>query len=235
MTVVHRSRSAVRWSPAALNTRALGQAWLLLGLVAAVGCLDQSAKAWAWRHLASVHVNSGGNLLVGPVVSGWFRDRATGAAFDALDATLLAAAAMLLVRRRRPPALLGGGALALAGWASNLGDRLGLHFWTAPGSMRGVVDFLPWDGRYWNLADAAIVLGTAVFLAALLALCALATRSLPSPHRTGPPARRSVQPCLVRTLALTLVLLAAAVLAGVGTTSYSGRTTPHHRFAASAR
>jgi len=208
----------------------------LLGLVAVVGCVDQVAKAWAWRHLAAVHVNSGGNLLVGPVVSGWFRDRTTGAAFDVLDAALLASAAMLLVWHRRPPALLAGGGLALAGWASNLGDRLGLHFWTAPGSMRGVVDFLPWDGRYWNLADAAIIVGTAVFVAALLghAVRALATRSPRSPRRARTSLTRSGRPGRLLTLVLTLVLAAAAVLAGIGTTGYAGRTTPHP-FAATIR
>ncbi|HET8588956.1 MAG TPA: signal peptidase II, partial [Nakamurella sp.] len=137
-------------------------------MVAVVGGVDQAAKAWAWRNLVPVHVNTGGDMLVGPVVSGWFRDRATGTVFDLLDAALLASIGALLVRRRRPPALLGGGALALAGWVSNLTDRLGLHLLTAPGTRRGVVDFLPWQRRYWNLADLAITAGTAVFGLALI-------------------------------------------------------------------
>jgi Signal peptidase (SPase) II len=57
--------------------------------------------------------------------------------------------------------------LAVAGWASNLLDRLGMHYVTAPGSTRGAVDFLPFAGHYWNLADAAIVTGTAGLLVAM--------------------------------------------------------------------
>jgi Lipoprotein signal peptidase len=199
---------------------------LLLSVVAIVGLLDQAGKAWAWRNLAEVHVNSGGDLLVGSAISGWFRDRAVGAAFDVLDAALLVSAGMLLVRRRRSPALLIGGAFVLAGWVSNLGDRLGLHFWTAPGSMRGVVDFVPWDGRYWNLADAAIVIGSVIFALALSwrLLQALATR--PRGGRC-----RAIRRPLLRYpgwsgLLLVPVLVAAAVLAGVGATGYSGLTTP---------
>lgn len=201
------------------------QTRLLLGVVALVGFLDQAGKAWAWRNLAAVHVNSGGDLLVGSVISGWFRDRTVGAAFDVLDAALLVSAGMLLVRQRRSPALLAGGALVLAGWVSNLGDRLGLHFWTAPGSMRGVVDFVPFDGRYWNLADAAILIGSVIFALALPGrlLHALATRP-----RAG--RRRTMRPPPLRYpgwTGLVPVLVGAAALAGVGTTRYSGLTTPH--------
>jgi len=34
------------------------------------------------------------------------------------------------------------GALVIGGWSSNLLDRLGMHYWTAPGSVRGAVDFI---------------------------------------------------------------------------------------------
>jgi lipoprotein signal peptidase len=72
-----------------------------------------------------------------------------------------------------------GAALMLAGWVSNLGDRLGLHSVTAPGTQRGVVDFLHWQGRLWNLADVTIILGAAVALAgALWALAAAAVRAV---------------------------------------------------------
>jgi hypothetical protein len=39
------------------------------------------------------------------------------------------------------------------GWASNLLDRLGIHYWTAPGSVRGVVDFIHLGPHYYNVAD----------------------------------------------------------------------------------
>lgn len=201
---------------------------MLLGAVLTVGCVDQIGKAWAWRHLGDVHVNAGGDMLVGAVVGGWFRDRTIGAMFDVLDATLLVAAAMMLLRRRRSPALLSGGALALAGWASNLGDRLGLHFWTAPGSMRGVVDFLPWDGRYWNLADAAIIAGSAVFATALLwrGLHVLAPVPRRCRHRAlyHPRLGRSRRSRAVLTLAVALTV--AGVLAGIGATAYAGVAAP---------
>lgn len=204
------------------------QRWLLLGVLLTVGCVDQIGKAWAWRHLGDVHVNAGGDMLVGSVVGSWFRDRTIGAVFDVLDATLLVVAAMMLVRRRRSPALLCGGALALAGWASNLGDRLGLHFWTAPGSMRGVVDFLPWDGRYWNVADTAIIAGSAVFAAALLwrALHMLAPLPQRCRHRAVHHRRLGRSRRSGAVLTLVLAVTVAAVLAGISATGYAGVASP---------
>jgi len=39
------------------------------------------------------------------------------------------------------------------GWASNLLDRLGIHYWNAPGRVRGVVDFIHLGPHYYNVAD----------------------------------------------------------------------------------
>ena len=44
---------------------------VMLAVVAAVIVLDQSAKWWAWRHVAGTKINSGGDVLVGHAVSAW--------------------------------------------------------------------------------------------------------------------------------------------------------------------
>jgi hypothetical protein len=56
----------------------------------------------------------------------------------------------------------------IGGWGSNLLDRLGLHLVTAPGSRRGAVDFLHLGSICTNVADVCIVVGTALFLAAVV-------------------------------------------------------------------
>jgi lipoprotein signal peptidase len=205
---------------------ARSQAGIVFSLVLVVSYADQLTKAWAWRHLSQVHVNSGGDLLVGPSVSNWFRDRTTGAACDVLDAALLLAAGALLLSRRRSPLTLCGATLALAGWASNLGDRLGMHFWTAPGSMRGVVDFVPWDGRYWNLADAAIAAGTALFTLSLASAALRAVMLRRTWRRwSGVDLRRPFAdkwPLPVAGFAFA----ATAILAAVGAIAYSGVSSP---------
>jgi hypothetical protein len=69
---------------------------------------------------------------------------------------------------RVPQRLLAGpAALAVGGWSSNALDRLGLHFWTAPGSVRGAVDFIPFHHCVYNVADFAIAGGTVFLLAAV--------------------------------------------------------------------
>jgi hypothetical protein len=57
----------------------------------------------------------------------------------------------------------------IAGWSSNLLDRLGLHTVTAPGSVRGAVDFIPLGSAYWNVADFVIIGATALSLAGVCA------------------------------------------------------------------
>ena len=52
------------------------------------------------------------------------------------------------------------------GWVSNLLDRLGIHHWTAPGSVRGVVDFMHIGAHYYNVADFFIIGCTPLFLLA---------------------------------------------------------------------
>jgi lipoprotein signal peptidase len=56
------------------------------------------------------------------------------------------------------------GALVIAGLGSNLLDRLGMHAVTAPGSVRGAVDFIHVGRPCLNLADFVIVGATALLL-----------------------------------------------------------------------
>jgi lipoprotein signal peptidase len=139
----------------------------VLTVVAAVIVLDQSTKWWAWRHVSGARINSGGDVLVGPTIGAWYADPVTGALLDLLDSGLLGAALFILARRRRPAAVLVFGALMLGGWGSNLLDRLGMHYLTAPGSVRGVVDFIPVGGARCNVADLFIVGAAPLFLLAV--------------------------------------------------------------------
>jgi lipoprotein signal peptidase len=192
-------------------------------VVVAVICCDQVSKAWGWRHAARAHVNSGGTMMLSPSVSGWLRDPVVGAVFDVLDTVALAAALVLLIRRPRARLMLASLTLVLAGCISNLGDRLGLHYLTAPGSRRGVIDFIHFWGRLWNVADLAILTGSAMLAPALLASTlgrrvrrddgrAVVTGN-PLAHRTG---RRVVG------VGLTLT----AALAAIGAVACSGADAP---------
>src|SRR5262249_56784726 len=108
-----------------------------------------------------------------------------------------------------------GGGLILGGWTSNILDRLGLHNWTAPGSARGVVDFIP-DGTPGrsNTADLFIAIGAVVLAVALL-------------RRHGeqppPPARR---PSVRAWIAALIVIGAAIVLAVTSAIDHEGGHAP---------
>ena len=41
-----------------------------------------------------------------------------------------------------------------------------MHYWTAPGSIRGAVDFISLGGHYWNLAEFFIIGATPLLLLA---------------------------------------------------------------------
>ena len=138
-------------------------------VVAAVVVVDQAAKWWAWRHVDGVLINSGGYILLGRAVRSWFAHPVAGAVFDVLGVLALIVAGWWLARRPRPAGVLLGGGLLIGGWASNILDRLGLHDWTAPGSARGVVDFIP-DGTPGrsNTADLCIAVGVVVLATTLV-------------------------------------------------------------------
>lgn len=174
---------------------------------------DQATKWWAWRHVSGVFVNTGGYILLGRA-RWWFAEPVIGAAADAAGSALVAAAMCWLLRPRSAAARLGG-ALAAAGWASNILDRLGAHRWTAPGSARGVIDFMPGGGpgRH-NVADLWIVAGLLLLGWALI----LRLRSR-APRAPGPPSRREG----VAVLAVTAV---AAALAAGGAIDQAGRYAP---------
>jgi lipoprotein signal peptidase len=155
---------------------------VVLALVAVVVVLDQATKWWAWRHVSGVIINSGGDMLVGPTVGQWYANPVMGALLDVLDLGLVLVAGFILVRRRRPPLVLDSGTLVLAGWGSNLLDRLGMHYWTAPGSVRGAVDFIHIGHAYYNFADFFIVGATPVFL---LAVAYLGWRAESAPATSG--------------------------------------------------
>jgi lipoprotein signal peptidase len=135
-------------------------------LIAVVVALDQAAKWWAWRHLPWTRINSGGDILVGRTIGAWYTDPVTGALLDLLDFGLLSITVSVLLRCRVPAAVSVPGALMTGGWGSNVLDRLGIHYWTAPGSVRGVVDFIHVAGHYYNVADFFIIGCTPLFLLA---------------------------------------------------------------------
>jgi lipoprotein signal peptidase len=137
---------------------------MVFAVLAVVIVLDQLTKWWAWRHASVAHINDGGNPLVGATIGGWYADPLTGALLDLLDVGLLSSAVAVLIRRRRPVMILITGALMTGGWISNLVDRLGLHYLTAPGSVRGAVDFIHLGDIYYNVADVFIAAGTVLFL-----------------------------------------------------------------------
>jgi lipoprotein signal peptidase len=197
----------------------------VLALLILVVALDQAAKWWAWRDIPSTRINSGGDILVGHTIGAWYAGPVTGALLDLLDFGLLSVAVCVLARRRASAALVVPGALMTGGWASNLLDRLGIHFWTAPGSVRGVVDFIHLGGHYYNLADFFIIGCTPLFLLAAgyrgLAARYRGARAARRPVAAGslPPGPRSRAsariPVLVGAGLIVVVALGAAHYGGV--------------------
>jgi hypothetical protein len=124
------------------------------------------------------------------------------------------------VRRRPPLAILVTGAVAISGWASNVLDRLGLHFVTAPGSARGAVDFIHIGKYFYNVADLMIIAGTSSF--ALLLLIEYLMRHAGT-------LREAVRGPLPRRELLVLAGAAMALIAAVtfGATHDGGTSTPY--------
>ena len=195
----------------------------MLALIAVVVVLDQSVKWWAWRHVSWAKINSGGDMLVGPTIGAWYSGRVTGALLDLLDFGLLSIAVSVLARCRVAAVVSVPGALMIAGWGSNLLDRLGIHYWTAPDSVRGVVDFIHIGGQYYNVADFFIMGCTPLFLLAAgyqgarAARRPAAARSVPPPPRRGR-ARMRV-PALAAAGLILVVALGAANYGGVSAAS----------------
>ena len=146
----------------------------------------------------------------------------TGALLDLLDFALLSAALFILVRRRRPAVVVVSGALMLGGWGSDLLDRLGMHYWTASGSVRGVVDFIRAGEARYNVADLFIVGATPLFLLAVGFLSWRADR--PDTLRAAA-ARHRPRASMLALAAASLIGVAVAL----GAANYGGvRTAPAH-------
>jgi hypothetical protein len=168
-------------------------------------------------------INSGGDVLVGPTIGAWYADPVTGALLDLLDFGLLSVALFILVHRRRRAAVVVFGALMLGGWSSNLLDRLGLHYWTAPGSVRGVVDFIPVGGARYNVADVFIVGATPLFLVAV-GFLGRAAAERPATVRAAA-ARHRLRASMLVLAGAGLIVVAVAL----GAANYGGvRTAPVH-------
>ena len=193
---------------------------MVLALLVAVIVLDQAAKWWAWRHFSWTRINSGGDALTGRTIGKWYADPVTGAVLDLLDFGLLSFAISVLARGRAPAAVSVPGALMTGGWGSNLLDRLGSHYWTAPGSVRGVVDFIHVGGHYYNVADIFIISCTPLLLLAAGYQRVRAARRPAAAGSVPPPARSRVRarvrvPALVGTGLILIVALGAARYGGV--------------------
>ena len=200
---------------------------MVLVLIALVVVLDQAAKWWAWRHFSWTKINSGGDVLVGHTIGAWYARPVTGALLDLLDFGLLSIAVSVLARRRATAAVSVPGALMTGGWGSNLLDRLGIHFWTAPGSVRGVVDFMHIGGHYYNVADFFIISCTPLFLLAAGYQGVRAARR-PSAARSVPRPARGRARLWARIRIPALAGAGLILVVALGAVNYGGvKATPH--------
>jgi lipoprotein signal peptidase len=218
------------------RTDKAGQRLMVLALLTAVAVLDQTVKWWAWRHASVAIINGGGDSLVGATVSGWYSGPITGALLDLLDFGLLSAAVSVLMRHRRPVLVLVAGALVIGGWGSNLLDRLGMHYLTAPGSVRGAVDFIHLGRHYYNVADFFIIGATPLFF---LGISYLGIRAMNGTTRIGPVASSGRERLRMRTRMATRMSAVAGALVligvvGVGAANDTGVTDTAASSSASA-
>lgn len=205
----------------------------MLPLIATVVVLDQVVKWWAWRHIPWTKINSGGDVIVGHTIGALYARPVTGALLDLVDFGLLSIAVSVLARYRVPAAVGVPGALMVGGWDSNLLDRLGAHFWTAPGSVRGVVDFIHLGPHYYNLADFFIISCTPLFLLTAAYYGVRAARRQPAPGaavaESAPPPARGRARARLRISALAgagLILVVALGAANYGGVSAASTTPP---------
>jgi lipoprotein signal peptidase len=210
---------------------------MVLAPLAVVVVLDQATKWWAWRHVSWTRINSGGDVLVGHTIGAWYAGPVTGALLDLLDFGLLSIAVSVLARSRAPAAVGVLGALMTGGWGSNLLDRLGMHYLTAPGSVRGAVDFIHIGRHYYNAADFIIIGCTPLFLLAAgyqgvrAARRPVAAGSVPPPARSRLRARARI-PALAGAGLILVVALGAANYGGVNATPRGLQPVSHPRASA---
>jgi lipoprotein signal peptidase len=204
----------------------LGPGSIRLTLLAAVVVVDQATKWWAWRHASGTIMNSGGDVLVGPTIGRWFADPVQGALLDLLSVGLLSVASWVVLRRRRSLLLLVTGSLMIGGWGSNLLDRLVMHYWTAPGSVRGAVDFIHVGQYAYNVADLFIIGATPLFLVAVSAhYLRHSVPNRPARHRFATPTRIHRHRNRIR-VAVLAAAVGLTVTVGMGAATDSGATAP---------
>jgi lipoprotein signal peptidase len=207
-------------------TFSLGQRKIVFSLLAVITVIDQSTKWWAWRHAATARVNSGGDVIVGSTVSRWYADPGKGALLDLLDIVLLSVAIFLLLRARRSLPVLVPGALMIGGWGTNLLDRLGMHYVTAPGSARGAVDFIHIGRHFYNVADMFILVATPLFVvAAIGSYLRRWVAGAPSVDTQGPSAVADARRIATHPVSLLAAITVTAVVA-IGAANYGGVTAP---------
>jgi lipoprotein signal peptidase len=197
-----------------------GPQWTIGALLGSVVVVDQATKWWAWREVPDVGINFGGDPLVGATVGGWYANPVTGALLDLLSAAMLTVAVLVLVRRRRTVVVRTSAAVAIGGWISNLLDRLGMHYVTAPGSIRGAVDFIPVGGYYFNVADFFIIGATLVFLLAQGHRWAIARHAKAKKPSTAWRPRASAR------LIVTAGAVGLVAAVALGAANYGGVITP---------
>jgi lipoprotein signal peptidase len=214
------------------------QGTLVLALLAMVIVVDQAAKWWAWRHVPWAEINPGGDMLTGPTIGAWYARPVTGAVLDLLDVGLLSIAVSALAHSRASAAIRVPGALMTGGWGSNLLDRLGIHYWTAPGSVRGAVDFIHVGLNYYNIADFFIIGGTPLFLLAAGYRGVRAARRPTAAGSVARPARRARARAWAWARVLIPALAGAALILAValGAANYGGvDAAPPHAGTQNAR
>jgi lipoprotein signal peptidase len=192
-----------------------------LSLLLTVVLVDQITKWWAWRFASKAIINTGSTWFIDGPVSEWFRDPVTGRFLDLANVVLLSVAGVLLVRRPRRPLLLVAGSLMLAGWGSNLLDRLGLHALTAPDTVRGAVDFIPLGPAYYNVADQFIVAATVLYLVAAFSRCRRSASGAARLRVTAAP--RTWSPAVTSVAVVGLVVAAAVGAENDGGVEHSRR------------
>jgi lipoprotein signal peptidase len=207
------------------SARTVKPASLMLAILVVVVLLDQTSKWWAWQHVGGAMINNGGDELVGPVIGQWYTEALPGGLLDLLDAGLVMLAIALLLRRPRPTIVLVSGTLMISGWCSNLLDRLGLHYLTAPGSARGAVDFVSIGSMVFNLADFVIMGATPLFL--LVASMSFLRVRVTMPDPAGAePALTSKRHRPVARLSALAAAVSLVALVGIGATDARGMTSP---------
>ncbi|MCU1657928.1 MAG: hypothetical protein JWO57_2584 [Pseudonocardiales bacterium] len=199
---------------------------VVLGVVLGIAAVDQVFKWWAWRHAPGVRVNYGGDSLVPSSVGSLYARPVTGAVLDLVDSGLLILAVVLFLRRSRPIAVSISGSMVVGGWSSNLLDRLVMHYWSAPGSVRGVVDFIPIGRHHYNVADLFIISGTPVFV--LAAGGSFVRRVIANrPSTTAGVTPRTHRPRQARRiLAAVAAYAAVATAVGFGAADFGGASSP---------